>query len=213
METTSDKNDDISKRQTGWGQVLNQFFDENYIQVSNHAKGGRSTKSFYDEGRLQNVIDSMHKGDYMVVSFGHNDQKINEPANYTSLGDDGTYKMYLKMYVKAARTKGVHPVFATSINRHLFKNGEVTDSLEGYPQALREVAEEMNVPLLDLEKLTRVWLNELGEKESEKYFMVSVNGTDNTHLRYDGAIEIAKMATEEMKRVGIPISYYLKKEG
>lgn len=209
METTSDKNDDITKRQTGWGQVLNQFFDEEYVTVSNHAKGGRSTKSFFDEGRLQNVIDEMNSGDYMIMGFGHNDQKTGEPANYASIAD---YKKNLAKYVNAARSKGVQPVICTSINRHLFKDGVPTTSLEGYPDAAREVAEELNVPLIDLEKLTREWLTNLGNEASAEYFMVSVNGTDNTHLRYTGALEIAKMATKEMKRLGLPIVKYLKSE-
>ena len=212
--TSKAANHDPATTQYGWGEVIGLMFDEEYISVDNHAQGGRSSRSFIDEGRLQNIIDSIKPGDYLFIKFGHNDQKPEEPEKYTTLGEDGTFRQYLQMYVDAARDKGAIPVFATSIYRRRFTTTTVdgvtktvsADTQQGYPEEMKAFAETVNVPVLDLHSKTGLWLTQLGEAASAKYYMAHAG--DNTHLTYYGALELNRMAKEEMVRLGLPLNAY-----
>lgn len=146
----------------------------------------------------------------MLIQFGHNDQKPDELETYTTLGEDGTYRYYLSTYVKSIRSKGAIPVFATSIYRRRFSGNVAVDSLAGYPQEMLALAKTLDVPVLDMHTRSGEWLNEIGSDASAAYYMYSVNGTDNTHFTYTGAYHFDNMAIEEMKRIGLPITAYLK---
>lgn len=200
----------LKERQTGWGQVLQELFDENHVVVENHAKGGKSSKSFYDEGRLTQVFENIRPGDYMIIQFGHNDQKVNEPQNYTTKGEDGTYRQYLTKYIEGARSKGAVPILATSVYRRQFSGNVPKDSADGYPQEMVALAQTLDVPVLDMHTASGQWLAELGYEGAEPYYMFSVDGTDNTHFTYPGAMEMAKLAAQEMRRIGLDLAAYLK---
>ena len=100
--------------ETGWGMVLPEFFDEK-VTVENHAKNGRSSKSFIDEGRWKTVMDSLKNGDFVFIQFGHNDQKIKSPERYTAPYEE--YTVNLKKYITESRDKGAVPILFTSIVR------------------------------------------------------------------------------------------------
>lgn len=201
--------------ETGWGQVLGEFFDEN-VTVHNHAVNGRSSKSFIDEGRWKVVLDSLKAGDYVLIQFGHNDQKIKSPERYTE--PYGEYTQNLKKYVEESRAKGATPILLTSIVRRKFdENGNLIDTHGDYPEAMRKVAQAMDVPLIDMQKLTQKLVQNLGDEESKKLYLWTDNPTkkhpdgrqDNTHLCVEGAKKIAGMAAGEIARLDNGLSQHV----
>jgi lysophospholipase L1-like esterase len=201
--------------ETGWGQVLQNYFDKT-VTIKNHAVNGRSTKSFIDEGRWKVILDSLKKDDYVFIQFGHNDQKINDSTRYAS--PFGTYSENLEKFISETREKGAAPVLFTSIVRRKFdENGKLTDTHGDYPVAVRQVAEKMNVPLIDLQKLTEDWVNYLGDEPSKKMFLWTVpddrfleGRKDDTHLSEKGATEVARLVVEECKKKKLSIAKYIR---
>ena len=149
--------------QCGYGQVLNKFFDSDYVTVDNRAVGGRTTLSFIDEGRLDSILGSIKNGDYLFIQFGHNDQtKQNEVGfgttvdpNATSTSTqytEGTYQYYLMQYINKAKAAGANPVLVTPPYRRSFdSDGNLLNSvLTPYVEAMRQLAAAQKVPLIDL---------------------------------------------------------------
>jgi len=197
--------------ETGWCQVLTEFLD-NTVTVHNHAVNGRSSKSFIDEGRWQLVLDSLQPGDILFIQFGHNDQKEYDSTRYTSPW--GTYSANLERFVNEARSKGAEPILITSIVRRKFgEGGKLVDTHGEYPSAMRQVAQKLNVPLIDLLKLTEDWINSLGDVDSKAmYLYIEPNENypdgrkDDTHLSVEGAKNVARLAMEESKRQTLDFS-------
>ena len=197
--TMADKTElDISPER-GWGQLFPSYLTGNIV-VENHAMNGRSTKSFRDEGRWQVVLDRIHRGDIVIIQFGHNDSKIDDPKRYASIED---YQNNLIAMVEEAQKKGANVILCTPISRRYFKNGEFRPRHGGYPEAARRVAQFKKVPMLDLEAATAQWLRDLGDEDSKRYFMNVAPGEcikfpdgkiDNTHLRENGALVVGHMA-------------------
>ncbi len=188
--------------QTGWGQTLQNYFDESKVLVKNHALGGRSSGSFMREGRLNEVLLNVKEGDYVLVEFGHNDASTNKEDRYTSVED---YKIYLKeQYIRAIEQRGGIPVLVTLCNRNDYNTttGQFNVSFERYVVAMREVAEETGTLLIDLNAMTVehfTYLNQtygIGVTE-EIIFNYADAGeftgayadgvADNTHLQEYGA--------------------------
>lgn len=201
--------------ETGWCQVIGQFFDET-VTVHNHAVNGRSSKSFIDEGRWKAVLDSLQNGDVVFIQFGHNDQKDYDSTRYTI--PFGTYSENLTKFVKESREKGATPVLFTSIVRRKFgENEKLTDTHGDYPEATRKVADDLNVPLIDLQKITEMWVNDLGNEASKKVFLwtepndrFKEGRKDDTHLSVEGATKVAQLAVKELKKTNLEISERIK---
>ena len=182
--------------ETGWGQVFDEFFDEQ-VTVHNHAVNGRSTKSFITEGRWQTVLDSLKQGDYVFIQFGHNDQKDQDSARYTD--PYGTYSQNLEKYVRESRDKGATPILLTSIVRRKFdENGQLLDTHGDYPLAMRAVAKELDVDLVQ----------SMGDEPSkEVYLWTEPNDRfpegrqDDTHLRVVGAKKVAELVANELVKL------------
>ncbi|MBN1568070.1 MAG: rhamnogalacturonan acetylesterase [Acidobacteria bacterium] len=213
--TMADK-DPKAEPERGWGQALQAFFDHT-VKVSNHAVNGRSSKSFLDEGRWTAVLDNLQAGDYVIIQFGHNDQKPDEARHtdpYTS------YKSNLEQYISDTRAKGAFPILCTSIVRRKFdENGVLVDTHGEYPEAVRQAAEEFRVPLLDLQLRTKKLVSDLGPEQSKSLFLYVPPGAypnrpggtqDDTHLNPEGAAAIARLAVEEMKALKLPLAEHLK---
>jgi lysophospholipase L1-like esterase len=189
--------------ETGWGQVVSQYFDS-LVTVHNHAVNGRSTKSFIDEGRWQVILDSLKKGDFVLIQFGHNDQKIKDSTRYTIPFE--SYSENLEKYVLETREKGATPILLTSIIRRKFdENGQLIDTHGDYPVAMRQVAETLNVPLIDLQKLTEDLVQSMGDEPSKELYLWTEpterfpeGREDNTHLRVQGAKKVAELATRQL---------------
>jgi lysophospholipase L1-like esterase/pectate lyase len=198
---------------TGWAQLLQEHFDVQKAVVEDRAKSGRSSKSFVDEGAWANVLADVKAGDYVFIQFGHNDSKSGDPARYTD--PDTTYKSFLTQYVADTRSKGAFPVIMTSINRNAWEN-ETTpkDTLGGYPEAARDVAKELDVPLIDASALTRKLFEELGQEKTTRLFMNLDKGafpnypdgsSDNTHLQERGARVVSRIVADAVSRMEIPL--------
>jgi lysophospholipase L1-like esterase len=196
-----------SAPQAGWGQFISNYFTDN-VQFVNRAIGGRSSKSFVVEGRLDLIIDEIREGDYLFIQMGHNDSTIEKPERYTEPYSE--YKNYLKMYVEGARKKNATPILITPVGRLNYSEGIFAKDFSDYCTAMKQVAEEEKVKLIDLMTESVEYLSSIGYEEAYKLFMVSVNGTDHTHLTEKGADQIAKIVSREIKKLDIKISQYVK---
>jgi len=191
--------------ETGWGQVLQQYFDST-VSIKNYAVNGRSSKSFIDEGRWQVVFDSLKPGDYVFIQFGHNDEKDYDTTRYTLPFE--SYSENLRKFVNESRSKSAIPVLFTSIVRRKFGNdGKLMDTHGDYPEAVRKIALEMGVPLIDLQKITEVWVNKIGDEPSKEMFLWTLpdekfqeGRKDDTHLSNEGAKKVAFLALQECRR-------------
>lgn len=212
--TMADKKPDVFP-ETGWCQALPAFLDES-VKVNNHAVNGRSSKSFIDQGRWQTVRDSLQPGDFVFIQFGHNDQKEYDSTRYTT--PFGTYSENLQRFVVEAREKGATPVLFTSIVRRKFADdGTLTDTHGNYPVATRKLADKLNVPLVDLQKLTKEWVENLGDEASKKMYLWRApterfpeGRKDDTHLSDVGAAEVAELAMQECRRQKMAFSDKIK---
>lgn len=200
----------------GWGQNFGQFFEKT-IKVDNHSMNGRSSKSFRDEGLWAPIEQNLKQGDFVIIQFGHNDEKT-DAARHTDPAT--TFKENLARYVSETQAKGAHPILATPIARRVFdKAGLLTDTHGEFTSATRQVARELKVTLLDLNKATDALLRELGPAASLRLYLHFGPGvfalypegrSDNTHLSDFGATLIGKLAAEQLRATRDPLAKYLK---
>lgn len=204
--TAADKKQE-EKPMSGWGEFIGKHFDASVV-IKNHAVNGRSTKSFVEQNLLDNILTEIKTGDILLIQFGHNDQKKDDPERFTEPGTE--YKENLVLFIDEAHKRGAYPILLTSISRRQFVKGQLNkNSLGDYPEAMRDVARELQVPLIDMNKLTSDYLAVLGEEQSKNMFLHLKAGeydnypnglTDDTHFSEGGAKTIAKMTAEELVR-------------
>ncbi|MBB6635654.1 rhamnogalacturonan acetylesterase [Cohnella thailandensis] len=201
----------------GWGQMLASMLKHDVI-IANEAASGRSSKSFIEEGRLDVIWNEIKPNDFLFIQFGHNDQKPDEERHTEP---STTYKEYLRRYIDGARERGAHPVLVTSVHRRFFaEDGTLQNTHGSYLDAVRELAEETGTPLIDLAARTKTLLEELGPEDSKQLFMWGARGEfanfpggieDNTHFQEQGAIRIAGLVVEEIRRIGLwPLAMYIR---
>ncbi|MER7488511.1 rhamnogalacturonan acetylesterase [Streptomyces sp. NPDC126497] len=187
--------------ETGWGTAL-PFLLHRHLTVANHAVNGRSSKSFVDEGRLEAILSSIRPGDFLLVQFAHNDEKTTDPTRHTEPWS--TYQDHLRMYVEGARARGARPVLATAVERRRFDaDGRAVPSHGEYPAAMRALAAEERVALLDVQALSLALWQELGAEETKKYFNWTASEQDNTHFNPPGAIAVARLVARELLRTRV----------
>ncbi|NYI03941.1 GDSL-type esterase/lipase family protein [Allostreptomyces psammosilenae] len=203
--------------QAGWGQMLDRYLTDD-VTVENHAIGGRSSRSFVEQGRLDAILDEIQPGDYLFVQFGHNDASVNIPERYTSPED---YKEYLRDdYIAGARERGAIPVIVTPVSRRSFnaETGRFNVSFPTYVQAATEVAAEENVPLVDLSASSRAYLDGIGPEEAKSVFLHvpagvypnRPNGTvDDTHFQEYGAIQMARLVAQDVSGLDTPLARHV----
>lgn len=216
--TVADKPYANGNPEKGWGQVFPLYFTEG-VRVENHAVNGRSSKSFRDEGRWDKVLQKLKRGDYVVIEFGHNDQKSEDPTRYAAPETD--YRQNLERYITETRTKGGHPVLATPIVRRKFdESGKLEDTHGVYPEVVRQVAAKHKVPLLDLHKKTEELVARYSPERSKALFLHLEPGeyaslpqgkTDDTHLSAYGAFRVCDLVVEEMQTALPELAKLLKK--
>jgi len=188
-----------------WGQMLPRFFKPG-VAVANHAESGETLKSFITGLRLAKILSQMKKGDYLFIQFGHNDEKHNWPQTYVEAHT--TYQAYLKVFIAEARLRGATPVLVTSMQRRQFDaGGKIRNSHGDYPEAVREVAREENVALIDLEQMSRVFYEALGSEKAPLAF--SASGRDATHHNNYGAYELAKCVVQGIKENRLPLAQFI----
>ena len=215
--TMADKPTDPPNPEHGWGQMLPAFFRDPAMVV-NHAVNGRSTKSFIDEGRWQQVLDALRPGDYVLIQFGHNDEKTEDPKRYAA--PHGAYQDNLRRFIRESRARGAIAILATSVVRRKWDaKGNLVDTHGEYPDAMRSVAREENVPLLELQKLTAEMEERAGVEGSKKihlwikpgeYARLPNGRQDDTHYSEYGATRVAGLAVQEIRRLDLPLVGWLK---
>lgn len=195
---------------TGIGQVFFMYTKDD-VEVRNFARNGRSTKSFMDEGRLDNIEKEIGAGDFLFIQFGHNDEKNQDPARYTE--PFSTFMENLEIYINTARKHGAYPVLITPLERRCFVDDKHLGmgAHSDYVAAMKQTAEKCGVVLVDLYSMSRAELKKAGEVGSRKWYMYFNKGeyanysdgkSDNTHLRYDGAVLFAGLIAKGLSEAG-----------
>jgi lysophospholipase L1-like esterase len=174
--------DQAAEPWNSWGQMLTRFFKPG-VAVANHAESGETLRSSLHAHRLDKVLSLMKPGDYLFIQFGHNDMKERGPG----VGAFTTYKTDLATFVDGAISKGGIPVLVTSMNRKSFDaSGHVVNTLGNYPEAVRQLAREKGVALIDLNAMSKTLYEALGPANIGKAFV------DGTHHDAYGSYEMAK---------------------
>jgi fibronectin type 3 domain-containing protein len=215
-DSTVQTYDEYWRPEAGWGQMIPRYFSSD-ITFKNHAIGGRSTKSFINEGRLDNVLRIIKPNDYFLIQFGHNDATVSIPERYASVPD---YKNYLKTYINGARQRGATPILVTPVGRRDFnaESGKFNVSFPEYVQGMKEVAEEMNVDVIDLSARSVAYYDTIGPEGTLSVFLHTDPGVyaafpngsqDNTHFQEYGAIQLARLVSDEIKSLNIDLSSYV----
>lgn len=199
-----------------WGQMIPRWFDEN-VCIANHAESGLATSSFIAQKRLDKIMTTLRPGDWVLVEFGHNDQKESRPGS----GAYYNFAHNLKIFIDMVRKAGGNIAFVTPTQRRAFDSTRkhIIETHRDYPAAMEEVAARENVPVLDIHGLTRTFFETLGYEGSKTALVHYPANTfpnqpqaleDNTHFNPYGAAQIAKMVVMELKRLNHPAIAHLR---
>jgi lysophospholipase L1-like esterase len=192
----------------GWGKGFAAQVQGD-CEVINFSQGGRSSKSFIDEGHWKKVLAA--KPDYVLIQFGHNDQPGKGPQRETD--PKTTYPEFLSKYIDDALAINCKPIIVTSIERRRWKDGKIDPTLSAYAQAARKVAEEKKVPLIDMNARTIELYEKLGEKGCEALEPKDPKDPsklDTTHLNEKGSEVLGKIVADELKKAVPDLVDYLK---
>ena len=199
--------------QAGWGQFFERFFSEQVI-IDNRAIGGRSSRSFLEQGRLDEVLRMVRPNDVVYIQFGHNDATWNIPDRYTPPED---FQDYLRTYVDGVRQRGGTAVVVTAVSRLDIDadTGGFAVSFPEYVEAAKELAAEIEAPLVDLSASSRTYLDGIGADAAQHLFLHAPEGvypnrpggvTDDTHFQEYGAIQMARLVARDSQALSLPIS-------
>ncbi|RXP46879.1 rhamnogalacturonan acetylesterase [Lutibacter sp. HS1-25] len=215
--TMANKPNPEENPERGWGQILPNFFTNNVV-IDNRAVNGRSTRSFITEKRWDSVLKTLKKKDYVFIQFGHNDQKENDPKRYTN--PHTAYRQNLIKFIKEAREKGATPIlFSSTVRRNFNEFGTLVDTHGAYPAEVRLVAQQYNVPFIDLQYLTEQLEESYGVEGSKKLHLHFEPGEisyykdgnhDDTHLSELGATEVSKLVIQELKKLNNSLIKFIK---
>ncbi|MBP0904219.1 rhamnogalacturonan acetylesterase [Mariniflexile gromovii] len=206
---------------TGWGQVFQQFMVSDSLSklknlvktdsvfVDDRARGGRSTRTFFQEGRWRNVFENLKKDDIVIMQFGHNDASKTKAERYV---DVEGYKEFLRLFVSQTREQGAIPIILTPVTRNYpWKDGKLLNGHAEYHEASKDLTNELNVMLIDLNQKSMDFFTKMGEDfVSNNYFMNLPEGIyeaypkglkDNTHFQPKGAAEVARLVFEGMQEL------------
>ena len=193
----------------GWGQMIAYFFNKANVVVDNRAIGGRSSRSFYEEGRWTTVKDLLQPGDFVFIQFGHNDRDT-KPERYTSTHN---YKKYLSVYVSETKSRGGFPVLVSPMVMNAWRNGVMrnvfTEVGNDYRGAMKTVADSLKVPFVDLNMKSWNLFKSLGSNYLDRFVYHTypageypnypTGSNDGTHFKISGATENARMVVEGLK--------------
>jgi lysophospholipase L1-like esterase len=201
--------------ETGWGEALQPCFDSSEVRIANRAMNGRSTRSFVAEGRWKAITDSVKAGDYVFIQFGHNDEKVGT-NNYSSPDDYGSN---LARFVDEVRARKGTPVLFTPVVRRKFEGTRLTDTHGMYPDAVRVVANERRVPLIDMARTSAQLVEKLGPDSSRALWLQLEPGAnpnyptgvhDDTHFNPRGAQVMAGLAIDAMRSLKLGLASRLR---
>jgi lysophospholipase L1-like esterase len=181
--------------------MITAFFKPD-IGVANHGESGESLRGFLGERRWAKVMSVLKSGDYVLIQMGHNDQK----EKGEGVGAMTTYKSDLKRFVEDAKGRGATPIVVSPMNRLTFDaDGKITNSLGDYPEAVRQVAAEEHIALVDLNAMSKPFYEALGPVDAHLAFA----GKDTTHHDSYGSYELAKCVAQGLKDAKSPLAGYL----
>ncbi|MFC8598002.1 rhamnogalacturonan acetylesterase [Isoptericola sp. NPDC057191] len=188
--------------ETGWGMALPYYLADG-VAVANHARNGRSSRSFVTQGRLDTLVRDLRPQDVLLVQFGHNDAKADDPERYTEPWT--SYTEHLRRYLDAARTADAQPVLATPVERRRFDDaGDAVPAHGDYPAAMRALARQEGVPLVDVQRASLDLWQELGPDGTLDYFFHADDGRrDDTHFNPPGAGAVARMVAGALLDAGV----------
>ena len=197
-----------------WGQMLPYFFVPNEVVIANYAESGETLKAFEDRHRIDKIWNKIRPGDYLFIQFGHNDQKS---GNSIKSG----YRKRLKEWILKARELEATPVLITSMNRRVFdENNKIVNTLDDFPDAMREIAKEENIFLIDLNVMSKILFEAMGPGNSKKAFVYYPANSypnqpdalaDDTHFNTYGAYELAKCVVKSIVDQKLPLSQFISK--
>jgi len=196
--------------QQGWGAFLADHFND--VTVLNHAIAGRSSKNFVTQGRLDAILNTIQKGDYLLVQFAINDANYNNQDRYAPV-NDGTYQSYIKQYVEGAINKGATPILVTTtLSLSSYSNVRFVNSYQEYCNAMKAIANEYCIPCIDLNSLMVEHLNAIGYNQAYYYYMISSSdqSNDQTHFTETGAKAVAALVANAINRLDISLAQYVK---
>lgn len=203
--------------EAGWGMPFKHFFDSSVI-VCNHAQNGRSTRTFLEENRWKPVVGSLKPGDYVFIQFGHNDE-VKTKKSYTP---EKEFRQNLIKYVRETKAKKANPILLTPVARRKFDtSGKIEETHAIYSAIVREVATELKVPLIDLDRKSQSLLQELGPENSKFLFNHLRPGEhpnypegkeDDTHFNELGARKIAQLVLAEIKSLNLDLAARIVKK-
>ena len=208
----------------GWGYELAPLFDAAKIQVHNEGRGGRSSRSYIEEGVWATMREQLAPGDFVIIHFGHNDAKNsqNYPDRTTVAGNGDeaqeiespvthkkemihSYGWYLRQYVKDIQAKGATAIICSSVPRDTWVDGKIKRGFDGYAGWAAEAAKNSGALFLDLNTLAANRFDALGQEQMAKYF------ADNQHPTKAGARLNAEVIVEGLKGLkGCPLAGYLR---
>ena len=200
-----------------WGQMITRWFGPQ-VSIANYAESGLSCTSFLAQLRLDKILSQLKKGDFVIVEFGHNDEKEKKAGD----GAWYSYSRNLKIFVDRVKEAGGNIIFCTPTARRSFdNNGHIINTHGDYPAAMKAVAARENVPVIDLTQMSTTFYEALGVEGSKKSLVHYPANTfpnqdkplaDNTHFNPFGAWEIAKMVVMGLKQIHSPLADYLRPE-
>ncbi|HEY3593461.1 MAG TPA: rhamnogalacturonan acetylesterase [Polyangiaceae bacterium] len=186
-------------QRVGWAAALQPLFAKG-VRVDDSARSGRSSKSFIDEGLWAALKANIRPGDYVLIQFGHNDEKIADRSRYTDPAL--SFREYLKVYIRDTRLAGGFAVLLTPISRREFAGNSIAATHGAYPAAILAVGRETGTPVIDMTDKTRALLEKLGPDETVPLFAVD----DKTHLSARGAPEVASLVAEGLRELRLPLA-------
>src|SRR6476659_1914808 len=203
--------------ETGWGEELQKFFNEDKVRIDNQAQNGRSTRTFITEKRWQAIIDKLKKGDYVFIQFGHNDESKEKADRYTPPED---YRRNLIKFISEVREKKAIPILLTPVMRRRFDDkGNFLDTHGEYPDIVRTVARENKVDLIDMHRECEKVIKRYGVEASKKLLLQLAPGEnanypkgieDNTHFSPLGAGLMAGLVVDAIRAQKLALAKQLK---
>ncbi|MEK7951475.1 rhamnogalacturonan acetylesterase [Luteolibacter soli] len=176
----------------GWGQFIAEHFRPGTVAVTNLAKAGRSTRTFIKEGLWEKALAA--KPAYVLIQFGHNDSHAPDKPESTDAAT--TYKDFLRRYIDDSRAISATPILITPVARRTFAaDGTLEDTLQPYADAMKEVAKEKTVSVIDLHASSKQLVTQLGPEKSAA--MANKKG-DTTHFNEQGARTMADLLIKDL---------------
>lgn len=206
-DSTAAQKLDSARPESGWGEHLGEFLNPE-IAVYNCAQNGLSTKSCIESQIFSEASKHFSAGDYLLIQFGHNDQKIETPNGTTPFGE---FLDNLNKFISAAYASKVTPILLTSVTRRDFINNRLNkQTLGDYPAAMRQLSRKKDIALIDMYSITQSLYATLGEADTKKFHLqlkpeehpnYPDGVLDNTHFNQLGAATIAYIVSHELKRI------------